>query len=156
DAGTDYDHDGSTRAAWTADRLVEILQQPHSELAPPEAFCRVIQVLMDQGDAVNEGPDRPGALSTLNISLAREGFEAFYAKDKQCYLRHIGTKKVEGISTSPHRPFSTAEIARHEQLAAYLDRCTEDELIGDVLVPMLRHLGFHRITAAGHKDKALE
>jgi hypothetical protein len=29
-------------------------------------------------------------------------------------------------------------------------------LIEEVLLPLLRQLGFHRITAAGHKDKALE
>jgi hypothetical protein len=37
-----------------------------------------------------------------------------------------------------------------------LNRCSEDELIGEVLLPSMRQPGFHRITAAGHKDKALE
>jgi hypothetical protein len=30
------------------------------------------------------------------------------------------------------------------------------ELIEEVLLPLFRQPGFHRITAAGHKDKALE
>lgn len=34
--------------------------------------------------------------------------------------------------------------------------CSEDELIEEVLLPLFRQLGFHRITAAGHKDKSLE
>ena len=29
-------------------------------------------------------------------------------------------------------------------------------MIGEVLLPLFRQLGFHRVTAAGHKDKALE
>lgn len=103
DADTDYAHDGTSRAVWTAGTLVKILEEPHLDAqTPPDTFCRVICVLMDRGDAINEGPDRPGALKALNTALAREGFEAFYAEDKQCYLRHIGTKKVAGVSTSPH------------------------------------------------------
>jgi hypothetical protein len=157
DADTDYAHDGSTRARWAAATLAEILQEPHTNAqTPPDAFCRVIRTLMDPADATNEGSERPAALKALNVALGREGFEAFYAEDKQCYLRHIGTKKVAGISTSPHRPFSAVEVARRAQLAAYLDVCSEDDLIGEILLPMLRHLNFHRITAAGHKDKSNE
>jgi hypothetical protein len=45
---------------------------------------------------------------------------------------------------------------RRERLIAYLDTASEDQLIEEVLLPLFRQLGFHRITAAGHKDKALE
>jgi hypothetical protein len=41
-------------------------------------------------------------------------------------------------------------------MSAYLDNASEDELIAEVLLPLFRQLGFHRVTAAGHKDKALE
>jgi hypothetical protein len=37
-----------------------------------------------------------------------------------------------------------------------LDEASEDSLIEEVLLPLFRQLGFHRITTAGHKDKALE
>ena len=37
-----------------------------------------------------------------------------------------------------------------------MDMISEDELIEEVLLPLFRQLGFHRITTAGHKDKALE
>jgi hypothetical protein len=47
-------------------------------------------------------------------------------------------------------------LERRERLSAHLDACSEDELIGEVLLPLFRQLGFQRITAAGHKDKALE
>src|SRR5215471_8369067 len=54
------------------------------------------------------------------------------------------------------RPLTPAEAKPREQLTAYLDVGSEDELIEEVLMSMFRQLGFHRITAAGHKDKALE
>lgn len=41
-------------------------------------------------------------------------------------------------------------------MISYLDKATEDEIIEEVLLPLFRQLGFHRVTAAGHKDKALE
>ena len=157
DCDTEYVHDGSTRNYWVADTLRQILAEPHPNAqTPPATFSRVIQALMDPGDALNEGDDRPGALSLLNNTLAREGFEAFYTEDKQCYLRHIATKVVVSTATNPHRPFSAAELKRREQLLSYLDTASEDELIEEVLLPLFRQLGFHRITASGHKDKALE
>jgi hypothetical protein len=157
DCDTDYQHDGSTRAYWVAGTLSAILAEPQPNAnAPPETFSRVIRVLMDQTDAKNEGPDRPGALALLNAALAREGFEAFYAPDRQCHLRHVATNTVATVSANPHRPFSAAELRRRELLAAFLDTASEDVLIGEVLLPLFRQLGFQRVTAAGHKDKALE
>jgi hypothetical protein len=157
DCGTDYKHDGSTRNYWVAETLREILAEPQSNAnTPPSTFSRVIRTLMDPADAENEGSGRERALAMLNVELAREGFEAFYAPDKQCYLRHIGTNTVVSDSTNPHRPFSASELRRREQMSAYLDNASEDELIAEVLLPLFRQLGFHRVTAAGHKDKALE
>lgn len=157
DADTEYRHNGSTRAWWVATTLEEILKQPSRDAnALPDAFVRVIAALMDQGDALNEGSDRPGAMRRLNAAIAREGFEAFYGDDRRCYLRNTATMTVLGAAANPHRPMSPDEIARRDQLAAYLDRASEDDLIEEVLVPLFRQLGFQRITAAGHKDKALE
>ena len=62
----------------------------------------------------------------------------------------------------PHRrrtpigPSRQRELQRREQLLAYMEKASEDELIEEVLLPLFRQLGFHRVTAAGHKDKALE
>ncbi|MGJ7498206.1 hypothetical protein ACSFA8_24495 [Variovorax sp. RT4R15] len=157
DSDTDYVHDGSTRNYWVAATLAAILDEPHKDATtPPEAFGRVIRVLMDQGDAVNEGAERTDALGLLNKALNREGFEAFYGPDKQCYLRHVATNTISGLSANPHRPFSHAEQERRAALAKFLDRCSEDDLIGDVLLPLYRQLGYHRISSAGHQDKALE
>jgi hypothetical protein len=157
DCDSDYAHDGSTRRSWVSSTLAEILTEPQpSANTPPDSFARVIRVLMDQSDAVNEEPQRPRALELLNTALAREGFEGFYAEDRQCYLRHIATNTIATPSPNPHRPFSASELKRREQLLAYMESASEDDLIQEVLLPLFRQLGFHRITAAGHKDKALE
>jgi hypothetical protein len=157
DADTDYKHDGSTRQNWVAETLRTILNEPQSQPnVPPDTFLRVIQTLMDQGDAKNEGTDRPGALTMLNASLVREGYEVFYAPDRKCYLRHLETSTVSTPMANPHRPFSAAELKKREQLIVYLDKVSEDDLIAEILLPLFRQLGFHRITAAGHRDKALE
>jgi hypothetical protein len=157
DCDTDYYHDGSTRKYWVAATLAEILAEPQSNAnTPPDSFARVIRMLMDQSDALNEEPQRPRALELLNTALAREGFEAFYAPDRQCYLRHTATNTIATPSPNPHRPFSAFELKKREQLLAYMESAPEDELIQEVLLPLLRQLGFHRVTAAGHKDKALE
>lgn len=157
DLGTDYRHDGSTRNRWVAEVIAQMLAEPHDgQTHPPEIFCRLIDQLMDPRDAQNEGADRPNALRQLNDVLAREGFEAFYGEDKHCYVRHVGSKTVTLLAVNPHRPLTPAEVERRDKLSSYLDTCSEDDLIEEVLLPLFRQLGFHRITAAGHKDKALE
>lgn len=95
------------------------------------------------------------ALAALNSVLAREGWEAFYDENDIGQLRHIATNTVAQMA-NPHRPLTPAELERKEQLTTYLDKCSEDELIVEVLLPLFRQLGFHRVTAVGHEDKALE
>ncbi|MDM8520217.1 hypothetical protein QUF64_09225 [Anaerolineales bacterium HSG6] len=149
-------HDGSTRWAWTADRISELLDDPQPlPHSLPERFVKVMQVLMDKADAEENDLDRTLALAALNKPLGREGFEAFYGEDGLLYIRHIGTKTLSTV-TNPHRPFTPDEIKRREQLTTYLNKCSEDELIEDVLMPLFRQLGYHRISVAGHKDKSLE
>lgn len=152
----DFVHDGSTRWSWTAARLTELLEEPSTGAHTlPERFVHVLQVLMHKSDAVNEGPDRSLALDSLNKPLSREGYEAFYGEDKLLYIRHIGTKTISA-PTNPHRPFTPKETQHRDRLVKFLNSCSEDELIEQVLLPLFRQLGFHRITSAGHKDKALE
>ncbi|RWA78221.1 hypothetical protein [Mesorhizobium sp.] len=157
DCGTDYVHTGQTRHIWVADRLREILAMsvPGAHTVPP-AFSAVIAVLMDQEDARNETSDRVKSLGALNDALKREGFEAFYAEDGRCYLRHHATRTVSVLEANPHRPMSKEEMEQRGHLEAYLDRASEDELIEGVLLPLFRQLGFQRISPAGHVDKALE
>src|SRR5689334_15708549 len=78
DCDTDYRHDGSTRGSWVARTLETILLKPQpNATTPPETFSRVIKILMDKEDALNENAERPGALALLNAALKREGYEAF-------------------------------------------------------------------------------
>ncbi|WP_233207417.1 hypothetical protein [Pantoea sp. ICBG 1758] len=149
-------HDGSTRWAWTAQRLEELLNEPPPKAHTlPEKFVHVLRTLMLKEDAMDDDPARSKALEELNKPLMREGYEAFYGDDNILYIRHIGTKTVS-VSSNPHRPLTPHEIKRRTLLTVFLDTCSEDELIEEVLLPLFRQLGFHRITAAGHKDKALE
>ncbi len=110
---------------------------------------------MQKSDAEDDDPGRTHALEALNKPLEREGFEAFYGEDNSLYVRHIGTKTIS-IANNPHRPYTPNERKRRGQLSTYLDTCSEDELIEHILLPLFRQLGYHRITSAGHKDKALE
>lgn len=156
DCDLDFVHDGSTRWSWVADCLTQVLAQPQiSPTIPPDAFIRIIRALLDPTDAQAGDPTRDKALTKLNATLVREGWEAFYDEQKIGCLRHLATNTVALIA-NPHRPLTSMELVRKEQLIAYLNRCSEDQLIEDVLLPLFRQLGFHRITAVGHKDKALE
>ncbi|ALL05466.1 hypothetical protein AQ505_08150 [Pedobacter sp. PACM 27299] len=157
DAETDFVHDGSTRPKWVSETLTEILKEPSTTNdMPSDTFCRVIQVLMDKADAHNEDKNRLNALEELNTVLSRDNFEAFYADDNICYLKHIPSQKVLKPSANPHRPFTNSEIKRREALVNYLGQCSEDELIEEILLPLFRQLGYYRISIAGHKDKSLE
>lgn len=152
----DYTHDGSTRWSWTQGVVEELLSEPSE--APntlPPRFVHVLRVLMLKADAADDDPDRTDALEELNKPLSREGYEAFYGEDSFLHIRHIGTQTLS-IPSSPHRPFTPDEMRKRDALASFLDRCSEDDLIEQILLPLFRQLGFHRITAAGHKDKALE
>lgn len=152
----DFVHDGSTRWKWTAERLSELLQERQpAPYALPERFVSVLRELMHKSDANPEDPDRSQALKALNQPLSREGYEAFYGEDDLLYIRHIGTKTIS-IAADPHRPFTPKEIEKRERLITYLEECSEDALIEEVLLPLFRQIGFHRIVSAGHKDKALE
>ncbi|MFH4134640.1 hypothetical protein WAI79_19710, partial [Acinetobacter baumannii] len=70
--------------------------------------------------------------------------------------RNIRTNNLIKPNENPHRPFTEDELKKRELLINFLERCSEDELIEKILLPLFRILGFQRITVAGHKDKALE
>lgn len=153
----EFAHDGSTRKWWVADVLKQIVQQPSDDATlPSRGFQTVIMVLMDKADATEDDPERAAALSDLNATLAREGLEAFYASDNCCYVRNTrsGTEGTPGPVLS--RALSVEERQRQEDLEAFLDQASEDELIADVLVPLFETLKFRRVSVAGHTDKALE
>jgi hypothetical protein len=152
----DYVHDGSSRVPWTENVLAGLLNESvstHHQL--PERFAKVLQILMDKSDAADGDGDRFQALAALNVPLMREGFEGYYGEDGIFYVRHVATKTVSA-PVNLYRPLTPLELEKRNLLIAYLDRCSEDELIEEILLPMFRHLGYQRITSVGHKDKALE
>lgn len=151
-----YVHDGSTRWWWTAERLKELLEEPCAKDSLPEKFINLLRILMYKSDATEDDPERINALMELNKPLSREGFEAFYGNDNILYVRNIRTNNLIKPSENPHRPFTEDELKKRELLITFLERCSEDELIEKILLPLFRILGFQRITVAGHKDKALE
>lgn len=156
DCDLEFVHDGSTRRIWVAERLKEVLSLPHSSHSvPPDAFVRIIRRVLDKGEAQAGDEDRSKALAALNLVLVREGWEAFYDGHGNGHLRHISTNTLAEIA-NPHRPLTPQESQRKAQLIGFLEECSEDELIEVVLLPLFRQLGFHRVTATGHKDKALE
>lgn len=57
---------------------------------------------------------------------------------------------------TPQRAWNSEERKLREKFLQYLDEASEDEITEEILLPLFRQLGFQRITAAGHKDKALE
>src|SRR5258708_7901604 len=80
DIDMDYCHYGSTRKWWVKERLQEILNDPQpDEQTLPEGFLKVISRLMEIEDATQDDQNRQQALTQLNLTLSREGFEAFYA-----------------------------------------------------------------------------
>lgn len=156
DCDLPYVHEGSTRWAWVAARLEQVLAQPRATPSnPPEAFLRIIRNVLDKGEAQEGDDDRTKALAAINVVLRSEGWEAFYDERGNAQLKHLATNAVTEMA-NPHRPLTPAEIERKGQLTTYLEKCSEDDLIEEVLLPLFRQLGFHRITNAGHKDKALE
>ena len=157
DCGFSYVHDGSTRQRWVVDTLKEILSSssnhPHFL---SDAFVVVIRTLMDQSDATNEGQERQDALKQLNISLVREGFQAYYDEYGVCQIRNTNTRATSSAILSPQKAWTKEQQKTREQLAKYLDNTSEDEITEEILLPLFRELGFLRITLAEHKDRALE
>lgn len=151
-----FKHDGSTRWAWTSDRLAELLEEPCPPNMLPPRFMHVLRALMHKSEATEDDPQRIHALIELNKPLSREGYEAFYGEDNNLYINILSSNQIIKPVENPHRIFSEAEIKKRQQLISYLDKCSEDQLIENVLLPLFRILGFQKITFAGHKDKALE
>lgn len=156
DCDLEFCHDGSTRWKWAADRLTDLLEeaQPAAN-SLPSRFVHLLRILMDKAEAQQNDPCRELALDALNQPLKREGYEAFYSEDSILHVRHTGTKTLSEVANT-HRPLTPSEIKKREDLDGYLNKCSEDELIEEILLPLFRQLGYHRITAVGHKDKSLE
>lgn len=153
----EYTHDGSTRKTWVVWVLTELNSGPASNpqlLA--DGIIRVIQELMDPGDFQTQSLDRDAALVDLNVSLGRQGLQAYFDGAGRCHLRHVGSHVTTATFQIPRRAWTEAEIKKRKALSEYLDSASEDEFIENILQPLFQQLGFIRVSVAGHKDKALE
>jgi len=152
----EFVHDGSTRKWWVLAVLERLNSGPVSNpQLPSDGLLRVIQELMD---AANFGPtlDRNAALSDLNVSLGRDGLQAYLDAAGRCYLRNLGTQATSASLYLKKRTWTESELKRRAELSEYLDAASEDDFIENILVPMFSQLGFIRISVSGHVDKALE
>ena len=152
-----FRHDGSTRSWWVENVLKEVINQPSdNSVLPGQGFQTVIQVLMDLADHTENDSERHAALAELNKSLAREGLEAFYATDNLCYIRNVKTGEEGRPGPVVDRALSTDELDRRARLESYIDAASEDDLIENVILPLLQTLRFQRISVTGHRDKSME
>jgi hypothetical protein len=116
----------------------------------------VITELMNVDYFDDESLSREQALTDLNEVLSRQSLVAFFDTTGKCHLRHDGTGASSAKLPQRPRPLSREESAQRERLSEFLDNASEDEFTNKVLVPFFQRLGFHRVIAAGHKEKTLE
>ena len=157
ECGLNYVHDGSTRKWWVAGVLSQILSDPRSNPhLLPDKFILVIRELMDIHDAADADPERQNALKKLNSSLARDRFQAYYDVERVCQIKNSSTRVTSSAILSPQRAWTQEEQETRKSIKKFMENSSEDVITEEVLLPLFHHLGFQRITHAGHKDKALE
>ena len=153
DCGHDVPFDNSSRIPWATDQLRAILADPPPRPnSLPQRFAIIIRNLMDKDDTLEDGDrERPRAMDKLNRYLRAEGFEAFYGEDEQCHLRNIKTKVVSHFELA-RRAMTEKEREREKLLGAYLNLCSEDDLIDQILTPLFRSMSYERISVPGHPN----
>ena len=155
--GFPFSHDGSTRRRWVADRLNELNLGPsHSADLPSDDLMRVIVELFDPDDFDRDGKDKDVALNELQKILEKQGLQAYFDSSGKCYVRNTGTGVSSSTSEQQLRSLTAEEIAQRSKVAHFLETASEDEFTESVLVPLFQRLGFHRVSAAGHREKLLE
>jgi hypothetical protein len=150
-------HDGTTRCRWVHGVLRQLNLGPASSPdLPADAIVRVLTELMDTIDFESSELDRNAAGTDLNKVLRRHALVAYFDAAGRCNIRNDGTGASSALKPQQPRPLSRDELDQREKLASYLDTASEDAFIENVLVPLFQRLGFHRVTAPGHREKALE
>ncbi len=157
DCDLDYTHDGSTRNHWVAGVLKEISVGPASSPdLPADTMVTVLSQLthIDYFDQAN--CDRTLALQDLNTLLERYGLIVYEDNAHKCHIRNTGTGAVSALQPNRPRPLTSIELEQRHRIIAYFDHASEDDFTEKVLVPFFQRQGFHRVDAAGHKEKLLE
>jgi len=162
--GLAFQHNGETRWRWTYDRLVELSAGPAAPGLPSDDLCKVISRLFEPDDFAR-AKENTQALHPADVNKAVETFNGLFKKHEivasldsagRCFLKSAGTGASSESYAQQARPLSQEDLEQRRQLAAYLDRVSEDEFIEKVLVPLFQGLGFRRVSPTGHRDKSLE
>lgn len=156
DCDLDFQHDGTTREAW----VIGVLKKLNSGAAsipdlPPDNLILVLQELLDSEHFENE-ESRLAALADVNTVIKRDGLEVLIDPTGRAQVYQL-----EGVADSTSlqravREWTPEEREKLRRLEAFLDGASEDDFTGRALVPLFSKLNFHRISVAGHEDKALE
>lgn len=155
--GLDYQHDGSTRCLWTRDVLSVLNTGPsNSPDLPSLAILRIIDEMFDPYEFGRHNKSTKDALADLNKLITREGLEAYFDSSDHCQIRNRNTGKNSSLVQASALPLSPDELEQRQKVALFLDSASEDEFTEKLLVPLFRRLGFARVSAAGHTEKALE
>jgi len=150
-------HDGSTRNWWVRNVLDELNERPvDNPLLPSNELIAVITELLEPTEFQDGDDDRSKALSVINKSISRDGIEVYRDKNLRVYVRDSKTKSSTTEGVLRKRFLNDAEKEKKRMLANLLDEFSEDQFIEEILVPIMRQLGFNRVSATGHKDKSLE
>ena len=145
-----------TRYSWTLATLEKIntTDDPATNSPSPlvaKVLCELIE--SEQFDELNMS--RESALADLNKALSRDGLKVVLTDKYKAHVEFVSSG--DPIAAEPQRlQWSQAEIKKRNLLTTYLDKCSEDDFIEYILVPLFSQLGFMRITVTGHKDKRLE
>jgi hypothetical protein len=157
DCDLDYKHDGSTRNHWVAGVLTEISVSPASSPdLPSDPMLTVLSQLMNIEYFDQPECDRALALQDLNTLLERDGLVAYEDNAHKCHIRNTGTGAISALQPNRPRPLTSIELEQRQRIIAYFDKASEDDFTEKVLVPFFQRQGFHRVEAAGHKEKLLE
>ncbi len=157
DCDLDYTHDGSTRKHWANNVLKEIsLGSASSPDLPSDTMVAVLSQLMNIDYFDQPKCNRTLALQDLNTLLERYGLTMYEDNARKCHIRNTGTGAVSALQPNRPRPLTTIEIEQRQRIIAYFDLASEDDFTEKVLVPFFQRQGFHRVNAAGHKEKLLE
>jgi hypothetical protein len=155
--GFNYVHDGTTRKWWTKEVLHKLgCGTCSTSDLPSDDLLIIVAELFDSDDFDRAELSRDVALGELNNTLSKQGLVAFFDADGRCQLRNTGTGSQSISARKSARPLSKEEVEARSRVADYLDRASEDEFTEKVLVPLFQRLGFARVSAVGHREKALE
>ncbi|WP_248509345.1 hypothetical protein [Streptomyces sp. D2-8] len=149
----EWEHDGSTRHRWVAGVLEQLLGRAARGVFTPTGVLLQGDRPLDESGGCPQRGSRPARCPAL---AERSPGKVSKPSMGRTSTATCGTNTASMLAENPHRPLSVAEMQRRAALAAFLETCSEDALIEEILLPLFRQLGFHRITAAGHRDKALE